>query len=110
MIVSDNVTELTPNAVLSWSGEAKVEWHYMAPGRPMQKGYIESFDSGMRDELLKETPFLTLAHARAVIRSRADDYNTERPHSSVGYAPRGPSPPSVGRRTPSAGDTPHGAE
>lgn len=43
MIVSDNGTELTSNAVLSWSGEAKVEWHYIAPGRPMQNGYVESF-------------------------------------------------------------------
>jgi putative transposase len=86
MIVSDNGTELTSNAVLSWSGEAKVEWHYIAPGRPMQNGYVESFNGRMRDELLNETLFLSLAHARAVIRAWADDYNTERPHSSLGYA------------------------
>ena len=79
-------TELTSNAVLVWSGEAKVEWHYIAPGRPMQNGYVESFNGRMRDELLNETLFLSLAHARAVVRAWADDYNTERPHSALGYA------------------------
>jgi putative transposase len=48
MIVSDNGTELTSNTVLSWSGETKVEWHYIAPGRPMQNGYVESFNGRMR--------------------------------------------------------------
>jgi transposase InsO family protein len=86
MIVSDNGIELTSNAVLVWSGEAKVEWHYIAPGRPMQNGYVESFNGRMRDELLNETLFLSLTHARAMVRAWADDYNTERPHSSLGYA------------------------
>ena len=52
MIVSDNGTELTSNAVLAWRGETGVEWHYIAPGRPMQNGYVESFNGCMRDELL----------------------------------------------------------
>ena len=43
MIVSDNGTELTSNAVLSWCGEIGVERHYIQPGRPMQNGYVESF-------------------------------------------------------------------
>jgi transposase InsO family protein len=51
----------------------------------MQNGYVESFNGRMRDELLNETLFLSLAHARAVVRAWADDYNTERPHSSLGY-------------------------
>jgi transposase InsO family protein len=42
MIVSDNGTELTSNAVLAWCGEIGVEWHYIAPGEPMQNGYVES--------------------------------------------------------------------
>jgi len=46
MIVSDNGTELTSNAVLAWCGEIGVEWHYIAPGKPMQNGYIESFMYG----------------------------------------------------------------
>ena len=86
MIVSDNGTELTSNAVLSWSGETKVEWHYIAPGRPMQNGFVESFNGRMRDELLNETLFTSLAHARATVAAWVHDYNTERPHSSLGYA------------------------
>ena len=44
MIVSDNGTEFTSNAILGWAKEQRVEWHYIAPGRPMQNGYIESFN------------------------------------------------------------------
>jgi putative transposase len=86
MIVSDNGTELTSNAVLSWCGETGIEWHYIQPGRPMQNGYVESFNGRMRDELLNETLFLSLAQAREIIAAWVDDYNTERPHSSLGYA------------------------
>ena len=86
MIVSDNGTELTSNAVLSWSGEAKVDWHYITPGRPMQNGYVESFNGRMRDELLNETLFLSLGHARDIVTDWVADFNTERPHSSLGYA------------------------
>jgi len=75
MIVSDNGTELTSNAVLSWSGEAKIEWHYIAPGRPMQNGYVESFNGRMRDELLNETLFLTLGQARDIVAGWVEDYN-----------------------------------
>jgi len=85
MIVSDNGTELTSNAVLAWCGEAGVAWHYIAPGKPMQNGYVESFNGRMRDELLNETLFLSLDHARVVISAWAEDYNQERPHSSLGY-------------------------
>lgn len=60
MIVSDNGMELTSNAVLAWCGELGVEWHYIAPGRPMQNGSVESFNGRMRDELLNETLFLSL--------------------------------------------------
>ncbi|MEZ5688913.1 MAG: IS3 family transposase [Caenibius sp.] len=86
MIVSDNGTELTSNAVLAWCGEVGVEWHYIAPGRPMQNGYVESFNGRMRDELLNETLFLSMAHARVEIAAWVEDYNRERPHSSLGYA------------------------
>ena len=85
MIVSDNGTELTCNAVLSWCSEHKIDWHYIAPGKPMQNGFVESFNGRMRDELLNETMFRNLAHARVVIRDWAHDYNTNRPHSALGY-------------------------
>ncbi|KAB1112942.1 IS3 family transposase [Neorhizobium galegae] len=85
MIVSDNGTELTSNAILAWSKDHKVEWHYIAPGKPMQNGYVESFNGHMRDELLNESLFFGLDHARSAIAEWADDYNHFRPHSSLGY-------------------------
>jgi putative transposase len=86
MIVSDNGTELTSNAVLVWCGEAKIEWHYTMPGKPTQNAFVESFNGRMRDELLNETLFMSIGHAREKIAAWADDYNTKRPHSSLGYA------------------------
>jgi transposase InsO family protein len=85
MIVSDNGTEFTSNAILAWAKDHQVEWHYIAPGRPMQNGYIESFNGRMRDELLNETLFVDLDQARQLISDWAADYNTARPHSSLGY-------------------------
>src|SRR5487761_1965388 len=85
MIVSDNGTEFTSNAILSWAKDHRVEWHYIAPGRPMQNGYIESFNGRMRDELLNESLFIDLDQARQLIGAWTADYNTARPHSSHGY-------------------------
>ncbi|NVO29556.1 IS3 family transposase, partial [Donghicola sp. C2-DW-16] len=85
MIVSDNGTELTSNAILRWCAENQIEWHYIAPGKPMQNGFVESFNGRMRDELLNETMFRNLAHTRTVIAAWAADYNTERPHSALDY-------------------------
>ncbi len=85
LIVSDNGTELTSNAILKWCTEHKVEWHYIAPGKPMQNGFVESFNGRMRDEYLNETMFRNLAHARDLIAAWVTDYNTERPHSALGY-------------------------
>ena len=85
MIVSDNGTELTSNAILTFATERKIEWHYIAPGKPMQNGFVESFNGRMRDELLNETMFRNMAHARAVIRTWAADFNETRPHSALGY-------------------------
>ena len=85
MIVSDNGTEFTSNAILHWSKEHRLEWHYTAPGKPMQNGYIESFNGRMRDELLNESLYLDLDQARQIIAAWVTDYNTRRPHSSLGY-------------------------
>lgn len=85
LIVSDNGTELTSNAILSWSAERHVEWHYIMPGKPMQNGYVESFNGRMRDELLNESLFLGLADARKAISAWVADYNIARPHSSLAY-------------------------
>ena len=86
VMVSDHGTEFTSNAILSWATENKIEWHYIAPGKPMQNGFCESFNGRMRDELLNETLFFGLDHARAKIRAWVSDYNHRRPHSSLGYA------------------------
>lgn len=55
MVVSDNGTELTSSAILRWSQERQVEWHYIAPGKPMQNGFVESFNGRLRDECFNET-------------------------------------------------------
>ena len=85
MIVSDNGTEFTCNAMLAWCRDNGVEWHFIAPGKPMQNGFIESFNGRMRDELLNETLFFHLDQARRKIAAWATDYNSSRPHSSLGY-------------------------
>ncbi len=85
MIVSDNGSELTSNAILAWADAARVEWHYIAPGKPMQNGFIESFNGRLRDELLNETLFSSLAQARAALLRWQLDYNTTRPHSKLGW-------------------------
>ena len=85
MIVSDNGTEFTCNAMLAWCKDNKIDWHFIAPGKPMQNGFIESFNGRMRDELLNETLFFNLDQARTKITAWTKDYNLQRPHSSLGY-------------------------
>ncbi|WP_246341097.1 IS3 family transposase [Aminobacter ciceronei] len=85
MIVSDHGTEFTSNAILAWSKDHEIKWHYIAPGKPMQNGYVESFNGRMRDELLNESLFFGLDHARSAIAEWRQDFNTARPHSSLGY-------------------------
>jgi putative transposase len=82
--VSDNGTELTSMAILTWTQERRVEWHYIAPGKPQQNAFAESFIGRLRDECLNETLFTSLAHARAVLAAWKQDYNTVRPHSAIG--------------------------
>jgi putative transposase len=84
-IVSDNGTELTSNAILRWADDHKVAWHYIAPGKPVQNAFAESFIGRLRDELLNETLFRSLAHARAVLEAWRADYNHERPHSRLDW-------------------------
>lgn len=85
--VSDNGTELTSMAILAWSQEHRVDWHYIAPGKPQQNAFAESFIGRLRDECLNETLFTSLAHARAVLAEWRHDYNTIRPHSGIGNVP-----------------------
>jgi putative transposase len=91
MIVSDNGSELTSNAILAWADQSRVVWHYIAPGKPMQNAFIESFNGRLRDELLNETLFTSLAQARVALGCWRADYNGSRPHTN-----------SDGRRLPSS--------
>ena len=82
MIVSDNGTELTSNAILKWQEDRKVEWHCIAPGKTMQNGFVESFNGRLRDECLNEHLFSSLPAARELIETWRIDYNTKRPHTA----------------------------
>lgn len=83
-VVSDNGTEFTSMAILRWSQDRGIDWHYIAPGKPMQNGFIESFNGSFRDECLNETLFSSLPEARVRIAHWKEDYNHHRPHSSLG--------------------------
>ncbi len=87
MVVSDNGTELTSHAVLRWVEETGIEWHYIAPGKPVQNAFVESFNGRLRDECLNEHVFRSLSQARAIVEAWRIDYNTVRPHSSLGGLP-----------------------
>lgn len=82
--VSDNGTELTSTAILEWSQDRRIDWHYIAPGKPQQNAFIESFNARLRDELLNETLFSSLDQARTALAAWKEDYNHARPHSALG--------------------------
>jgi putative transposase len=116
-IVSDNGTEFTSMAILRWSQQTRIEWHYIAPGQKaativcrgaapgppawrtqksaghkgsdhaQQNAFVESFNGRLRDELLNETLFSSLDHARELLADWQSDYNTVRPHSGIGNLP-----------------------
>ena len=77
-------TELTSAAVLRWAS-GRLDWHYIEPGKPVQNAFIESFNSRLRDECLNEHVFLTLAEARQIIEVWRQDFNRNRPHTSLNY-------------------------
>ena len=87
MIVSDNGTELTGNAVVRWAADQGIEWHYIAPGKPMQNAFVESFNGRLRGECLNEHVFTTPAEARRIVEAWRIDYNTVRPHGRLGRLP-----------------------
>ena len=83
-IVSDNGTEFTSMAILKWVQETGIDWHYIAPGKPTQNAFIESFNGKLRDECLNETLFSSLADAQEALQVWREDYSNHRPHSSLG--------------------------
>ena len=84
MIVSDNGTELTSHAILGWQQECGVGLHYIAPGKPIENAFVESFNGRFRDECLNEQVFRGLPMARRIIEAWRRDYNACRPHTSLG--------------------------
>ena len=83
-IVSDNGTEFTSMAILQWVQGNGIDWHYIAPGKPQQNGFIESFNGKLRDECLNEALFSSLTQAKETLKEWKKDYNQQRPHSSLG--------------------------
>ena len=84
-IVVDNGPEFISQAVDQWAYANGVRLHFIEPGKPTQNAYIESFNGKFRDECLNQNWFVDLADAREKIEAWRVDYNTVRPHSSLGY-------------------------
>jgi transposase InsO family protein len=80
----DNGPELACLAMAEWAGE-RVGLSFIPPGQPWRNGYVESFNSRVRDECLNINIFWSLAQARVVISDWKEDYNHRRRHSSLGY-------------------------
>ena len=89
-IRSDNGSEFTAAAVRGWLERLGVKTLYIEPGSPWENGYIESFNGKFRDELLNGEIFDTVIEARIIIERWRKQYNTKRPHSSLGYRPPAP--------------------
>ena len=80
----DNGTEFTSAAVLAFTQAAELDWRYIAPGKPTQNAFADSFQGRLRDECLNEHLFFSMNHARAVVAGWVEDFNTARPHSAIG--------------------------
>ena len=83
-ITVDHGPEFEGQVLDTWAYEAKVKLSFIRPGKPNENAYIESFNGKFRDECLNEHWFMTMAHARRLIEAWRVEYNTERPHSSLG--------------------------
>jgi putative transposase len=95
---SDNGAEFTAEIVRAWLEKLQVQTLFIEPGSPWENGYIESFNGKLRDELLNGEIFETLYEAKVLIESWRLEYNSFRPHSSLGYKP--PAPESWGKLAP----------
>jgi putative transposase len=84
---TDNGPEFTSRAFMAWTHSHGIQHILIEPGKPMQNGYIESFNGKFRDECLNEQWFETLGQARTTVAAWRQDYNEVRPHSSIGRIP-----------------------
>lgn len=87
---SDNGPEFIAKAVREWIVAVGAKTAFIEPGSPWENGYCESFNSKLRDELLNGEIFYSLAEAKVIIEAWRRHYNTQRPHSSLGYKPPAP--------------------
>jgi putative transposase len=83
----DNGPEFTSRHILAWALERKIELVHIEPGRPVQNAFVESFHGKLRDECLNASWFGNLFEARVKIAAWKEEYNEERPHSSLGNLP-----------------------
>ena len=83
-ITMDNGPEFAGLALDAWGYKEGVQLDFIDPGKPMQNGYLESFNGKFRDECLNQHWFTDLDDARATIAAWRDDYNSVRPHSALG--------------------------
>ena len=84
-LVLDNGPELTGRALDGWAAERGVQLRFIAPGKPSQNGFVESFNGRFRDECLDRSWFTSLGDARTAVEAWRVDYNGGRPHSALGY-------------------------
>jgi len=84
-VTVDNGPEFISKALDEWAYRQQLRLSFIQPGKPQQNAYIESFNGKFRDECLNEHWFLSMRHARDVIETWRQEYNDERPHSSLGY-------------------------
>ena len=96
---SDNGAEFIAKILRKWFADTKVKTLYIAPGSPWENGYCESFNGKLQDELLKREVFYTLKEAEVLIERWRKDYNTIRPHSSLGYKPPAPETLTINERS-----------
>jgi putative transposase len=84
-VTLDNGPEFISKVLDEWAYRHQLLLQFIEPGKPQQNSYIESFNGKFRDECLNEHWFLSMRHARQVIAAWRQEYNDERPHSSLAY-------------------------
>ena len=86
-ITVDNGSEFYSKDMDSWAYRRGVQLQFIRPGKPVENGFIESFNGRLRDECLNVNVFFSLADAREKLERWRQDYNTCRPHSALGHLP-----------------------
>lgn len=86
VVVIDNGPEFAGRALDQWAYQRGIKLHFIAPGKPAQNAYVESFNGKLRDECLNAHWFGTLADARLTVETWRKEYNQVRPHSALGRA------------------------